>query len=79
MKKLFRNYRLPMLTALGGSLLLLGCTNADYDFDKVDYTLGFGSGELVLPSNNSINITLDDILNLGNSDLISTTASGDYV
>lgn len=79
MKKLFRNYKLPMLTALGGSLLLLGCTNADYDFDKVDYTLGFGSGELVLPSNNSINITLDDILNLGNSDLISTTASGDYV
>lgn len=79
MKKLFRNYRLPMLTALGAGMLLLGCTNADYDFDKVDYTLGFGSGELVLPSNNSINITLDDILNLGNSDLISTTASGDYV
>ena len=79
MKKLFRNYRLPMLTALGAGMLLLGCTNADYDFDKVDYTLGFGSGELVLPSNNSINITLDDILNLGNSDLISTTTSGDYV
>ena len=79
MKKLFRSYRLPMLTALSGSLLLLGCTNADYDFDKVDYTLGFGSGEVVLPSNNSINITLDDILDLGNSDLISTTSNGDYV
>ena len=52
MKKLFRNYKLPMLTALGAGMLLLGCTNADYDFDKV---------------------------NLGNSDLISTTASGDYV
>ena len=79
MKKLFRNYRLPVLTALSGSLLLLGCTNADYDFDKVDYTLGFGSGEITLPSNNSINIMLDDILDLGNSDLINTTASGDYV
>jgi hypothetical protein len=79
MKKLFRSYRLPMLSALSGSLLLLGCTNADYDFDKVDYTLGFGSGEVVLPSNNSINITLDDILDLGNSDLISTTSNGDYV
>ena len=79
MKKLFRSYRLPMLSALSVSLLLLGCTNADYDFDKVDYTLGFGSGEVVLPSNNSINITLDDILDLGNSDLISTTSNGDYV
>ncbi len=79
MKKLFRNYRLPVLTALSSSLLLLGCTNADYDFDKVDYTLGFGSGEITLPSNNSINIMLDDILDLGNSDLINTTASGDYV
>ena len=67
MKKLFRNYRLPVLTALSSSLLLLGCTNADYDFDKVDYTLGFGSGEITLPSNNSINI------------MINTTASGDYV
>ena len=79
MKKLFRNYRLPVLTALSSSLLLLGCTNADYDFDKVDYTLGFGSGEITLPSNNSINIMLDDILDLGNSDIISTASNGDYV
>ena len=34
MKKLFRNYKLPMLTALGAGMLLLGCTNADYDFDN---------------------------------------------
>lgn len=68
-----------MLSALCGSLLLLGCTNADYDFDKVDYTLGFGSGQLVLPSNNSVTLQLDDILDLGNSDLISTTSTGDYM
>ena len=79
MKKLFKSNRLPMLSALCGSLLLLGCTNADYDFDKVDYTLGFGSGEITLPSNNSVNIMLDDILDLGNSDLIKVEANGDYV
>lgn len=79
MKKQFKRNRLPMLSALCGSLLLLGCTNADYDFDKVDYTLGFGSGQLVLPSNNSVTLQLDDILNLGNSDLISTTSTGDYM
>lgn len=78
MKKLFKSNRLPMLSALCGSLLLLGCTNEDYDFDKVDYTLGFGSGDLVLPSNNSVTLKLDDILDLGNSDLITTESNGDY-
>lgn len=78
MKKLFKSNRLPMLSALCGSLLLLGCTNADYDFDKVDYTLGFGNGDLVLPSNNSVTLKLDDILDLGNSDLITTESNGDY-
>lgn len=80
MKKLFKCYRLPMLTVLSTSLLLLGCTNADYDFKKVDYTLGFGSGQLTLPSNNSVNVTLDDILNLGSTDLIKVDeTTGDYV
>jgi len=78
MKKLFKTYRLPALIAFGGCLLLLGCTNSDYDFDKVDKTLGFGSGQLTLPSNNSINVTLDDILDLGSTDLITVAGNGDY-
>ncbi len=68
-----------MLTTLGGCLLLMGCINSDYDFNKVDSTLGFGSGQLTLPSNNSVIVTLDDILDLGSSDLISTDANGDYL
>jgi hypothetical protein len=79
MKKLFKTYRLPALIAFGGCLLLLGCTNSDYDFDKVDKTLGFGSGQLTLPSNNSINVTLDDILDLGSTDLITVAGNGDYL
>lgn len=80
MKKLFKGYRLLVLTILSGSLLLLGCTNADYDFDKVDTTLGFGDGQLTLPSNNSVVVTLDDILDLGSTDLIKVEdATGDYV
>lgn len=80
MKRLFKNYRLSVLTAFGGYLLLLGCTNSDYDFKKVDCTLGFGDGQLTLPSNNSINVTLDDILNLGSTDLIKVDeTTGDYV
>ena len=78
MKKLFKCNRLQMLTVLSGSLLLLGCTNADYEFKKVDTTFGFGDGQLTLPSNNSVVVTLDDILNLGSTDLITTDANGDY-
>lgn len=79
MKKLFKSHRLPMLTALSGSLLLLGCTNADYDFDKVDYTLGFGGEAITLPSNNSTkDILLDDLLDISTSDLITTEENGDY-
>ncbi len=79
MKKLIKNHRPSILTVLCGSLLMLGCINDDYDFDKVDYTLGFGGDEINLPSNNSTKeIMLDDLLDIGNSDLISTDANGDY-
>jgi hypothetical protein len=79
MKKPFKHYRLPVLSALGSCLLLLGCTNSDYDFDKVDYTLGFGGDELALPGNNSTkDILLDDLLDISTSDLITTEENGDY-
>jgi hypothetical protein len=79
MKKLFKHYRLPVLSALGSCLLLLGCTNSDYDFDKVDYTLGFGGDEITLPGNNSTkDILLDDLLDISTSDLITTEENGDY-
>ena len=78
MKRLFKSNRLPMLTALCGSLLLSGCINEDYDFNKVDYTLGFGNGDLILPSNNSVVLKLDDILDISTSDLITTETNGDY-
>lgn len=79
MKKQIKNYRRAVLTITSGILLLLGCTNADYDFKKVDTTLGFGSGEVTLPHNNSTKeIQLDDLLDISNSDLVTTEANGDY-
>lgn len=80
MKKNITAHRLLTLLAIGGSMMLTGCTNEDYDFDKVDYTLGFGGDKLSLPgSNSTAEIQLDDLLNISGSDLISTTADGDYV
>lgn len=76
--KQLNNWRLYVLALVCASGPLTGCTDEDYKFDEIDGTLGFGGGTLTLPSNNSVNITLDDILDLGNTDLISTDANGDY-
>ncbi len=69
-----------MLLIVVSMTMMMGCTNDDYDFDKVDLTLGIGGEKLSLPGNNSIsNIVLDDLLNIEGSDLITTTATGDYM
>lgn len=73
-----KSYRLPLLLSLG-SLLVTGCIDSDYKFNKIDYTLGFGGDEITLPSNNSTKeILLDDLLDISNSDFITTEANGDY-
>ena len=79
MKKLTFKHQLLMF--VGSTWLLMGCTNAEYDFNKVDYTLGFGGNEITLPSNNSTaEIQLDDLLKIGNSDLLKIDENtGDYL
>ena len=76
MKKLFLKQSLLMVV---GGLLLVGCFDSKYDFDKVDLTLGFGGDQVALPGNNSTSaIVLDDLLDIQGSDLIWTDAKGDY-
>lgn len=72
--------RFPVLIA-AFCWLLSGCTDADYDLDKVDWTLGFGGQEVVLPTNNSTaEIQLDDLLDIGGSDFVRIDeATGDYI
>lgn len=56
-----------------------GCKDADYDFDNVDMLIGAGGEELELPGNNSTReITLDDFLELNNSDFVHIAGNGDY-
>lgn len=65
--------------ALGTTLLLLGCTDNDYDFDQVDLTVGIGGNELLLPSNSTDTIKLSDILDLNNSETVIIKPNGEYV
>ena len=71
-----------MATCLLGIGLLLsgyGCTDSNYDLSNIDTTVGIGGDSLAIPVSSTEDIKLDDILELDNSDLISTEANGDYV
>ena len=68
---------LVSLLTLGFSVT--GCTNNDYDFDKIDATMGFGSGELEIPASSTMNIPLSDILELEEGGSVKIAANGDYL
>ena len=68
---------LVSLLTLGFSVT--GGTNDDYDFDKIDATMGFGSGELEIPASSTMNIPLSDILELEEGGSVKIAANGDYL
>lgn len=68
---------LVSLLTLGFSVT--GCTNNDYDFDQIDATMGFGSGELEIPASSTMNIPLSDILELEEGGSVKIAANGDYL
>ena len=72
--------RLLFFSCVLSGMMLGGCTDGDYKISSVDATLGVGNGNLKLPSNSSFVITLDDILDLENTDLITVDENtGDYM
>ena len=68
---------LVSLLTLGFSVT--GCTNDDYDFDQIDATMGFGSGELEITASSTMNIPLSDILELEEGGSVKIAANGDYL
>lgn len=69
---------LPCL-ALAGVLALSGCTDNDYDFDGIDFTVGIGGDGLTLPTSNTDTIKLADVLELEGDECVVTRPNGDYV
>lgn len=76
-KQMTASLLLVSLLTLGFSLT--GCTNDDYDFDQIDATMGFGSGELEIPASSTMNIPLSDILELEEGGSVKIAANGDYL
>lgn len=76
-KQMKTSLLLASLLTLGFSVI--GCTNDDYDFDQIDATMGFGSGELEIPASSTMNIPLSDILELEENGSVKIAANGDYL
>ena len=78
MKQSKTKKQLLLLSCVVGGMLLSGCADDGYKISSVDATLGIGNGNLNLPTNNSVVVTLDDILDLGSTDIITVDNNGDY-
>ena len=76
-KQMKASLLLASLLTLGFSVT--GCTNDDYDFDQIDATMGFGSGELEIPASSTMNIPLSDILELEENGSVKIAANGEYL
>lgn len=76
-KQMKTSLLLASLLTLGFSVT--GCTNDNYDFDQIDATMGFGSGELEIPASSTMNIPLSDILELEENGSVKIAANGDYL
>lgn len=76
-KQMKASLLLASLLTLGFSVI--GCTNDDYDFDQIDATMGFGSGELEIPASSTMNIPLSDILELEEGGSVKIAPNGDYL
>lgn len=79
MKKKQMKASLLLASLLTLDFSVTGCTNDDYDFDQIDATMGFGSGELEIPASSTMNIPLSDILELEEGGSVKIAANGDYL
>lgn len=67
------------ILSLGFLAIGSGCSDSDFDLSDIDTTIGVGGDGLELPVSSTENIVLDDILDLGNSDLVAIAENGDYI
>ncbi len=79
MKKKQMKARLLLVSLLTVGFLATGCVNDDYDFDQIDATVGFGGGELEIPTSSTMNIPLSDILELEEGGSVKIAENGDYL
>ena len=76
MKSIVKTFAFCLLAGAWG---VVGYTDDKYDLGDLDMTMGLGSDQLQLPVKNSVkDILLDDILDIGDSESVTTDENGNY-
>lgn len=78
MKKKQMKVKLLASLLLVSGFLVTGCSDSDYDFDKIDATMGFGGDGLELPVSSTDVIKLSDVLELENNGSVISDATTNY-
>lgn len=80
MKKKQKNLLALLSLMMTGGLFMTSCMDDNYDLSDIDGTVAVGSDEgITLPSNNSTtNITLSDLLDIDESESVTTDVDGNY-
>lgn len=74
------NVRLFSALLMAGSMVVAGCSDSDYDFDKIDATVGIGGDGLEIPTSSTEDIKLKDVLDLeADGSVVEDASSHDYV
>lgn len=74
------NAKLFSALLMAGALMVVGCSDSDYDFDQIDATIGIGGDGLEIPASTTENIKLKDVLDLEeNGSVVEDASTHDYV
>lgn len=74
------NVKLFSALLMAGALVVVGCSDNDYDFDQIDATIGIGGDGLEIPASTTENIKLKDVLDLEeNGSVVEDASTHDYV
>ena len=73
-------FRVTALSVAALSMTMLaGCIDSDYDLGDIDKTIGVGGENLRLPGdNNTQDLCLNDVLDLGSNNFLKVAEDGDY-
>ncbi len=79
MRKKQTKATLLFTSLLMSGFLVAGCTNSDYDFNEIDATIGVGGDGIELPVSSTMDIPLEDVLEISDNSSIKIADNGDYL
>lgn len=70
--------RSALICACLGVVAVTGCKDADYDFDEVDLTMGLGGDSVAIPTIDTRQLPIDELLEIEEGNCVKILSNGDY-